>query len=69
MFKVRTTAPVYPEPPYNWNAATKSKFQCTWYCYYRAQEVGFTPPCYGDRATKTYAYTNAKEWLKNFREP
>lgn len=67
MFKVRKCAPVYPEPPYNWDA--ESKFQCTWYTYYRALEVGFTPPCYWDRATHTGSYTNAKEWLNNFREP
>ena len=66
-FTVRKTAPVYPEQPYNWNAA--SKFQCTWYAYYRAQEVGYTPPCYWDRATQTGSYTNAKDWLANYREP
>lgn len=66
-FKVRQTAPVYPEQPYNWSAS--SKFQCTWYAYYRALEVGYTPPCYWDRATKSGSYTNAKDWLANYREP
>lgn len=66
-FQVRKTAPVYPEEPYNWTAA--SKYQCTWYAYYRALEVGFTPPCYWDRATKSGSYTNAKLWLENYREP
>lgn len=26
-------------------------------------------PCYWDRATKSGSYTNAKEWLKEYREP
>ena len=26
-------------------------------------------PCFWDRATKTGSYTNAKEWLANYREP
>lgn len=66
-FEIRKTAPVYPEEPYNWSAA--SKFQCTWYAYYRALECGFTAPCYWDRATRQGSYTNAKLWLENFREP
>lgn len=67
MFKVRKTSPIPPEEPYNWN--TQSKGQCTWYVYYRCLEVGFTPPCWWDRETKTGSYTNAKDWLKNYREP
>lgn len=66
-FKIRKTAPVYPDKPYSWN--TKSTGQCTWYVYYRCIEVGFTPPCWGDRATKSWSYTNAKEWLANYRDP
>ena len=66
-FKVRKIAPVYPEQPYSWDA--QSKGQCTWYAYYRAIEVGFNPPCWWDRATLTGSYTNAKDWLENYRDP
>ncbi len=64
---IRLTAPVYPEQPYNWEAS--SAYQCTWYAFYRAIEEGYSAPCYWDRETKTGSYTNAKDWLKNFREP
>ena len=67
MFKVRKTAPIPPQEPYKWGV--ESEGQCTWYVYYRAIEVGFTPPCYWDRETRTGSYTNAKDWLNNFREP
>lgn len=67
MFKIRTTAPIPPQEPYKWGV--DSEGQCTWYTYYRAIEVGYTPPCYWDRATRTGSYTNAKLWLQNFREP
>lgn len=67
MFKPRTE-PVSPgTQPYNWT--TPTIYQCTWYCYYRALECGMTPPCWWDRATQTGSYTNAKDWLQNFREP
>ena len=67
MFKIRTTPVEQGTQPYNWN--TDSIYQCTWYAYYRALEVGFSAPCYYDRNDKLGSYTNAKEWLKNFREP
>lgn len=67
MFEVRKCAPVPPETPYKWGV--ESEGQCTWYTYYRAIEVGYTPPCYWDRETRTGSYTNAKLWLQNFREP
>lgn len=67
MFKVRKTSPVFPQEPYNWEA--QSRGQCTWYVYYRCLEAGFTAPCWWDRETKTGSYTNAKDWLNNFREP
>ena len=67
MFNVRKTAPVPPQEPYKWGV--ESEGQCTWYAYYRPQEIGYTPPCYWDRKTKTGSYTNAKDWLKNYREP
>ena len=67
MFKVRTTPVEVGTQPYNWDV--DSKYQCTWYCFYRALEVGYSAPCYWDRETRTGSYTNAKEWLKNYREP
>ena len=67
MWKIRTTPVEVGTNPYEWNIP--SVYQCTWYSYYRALEVGFSPPCYWDRATKTGSYANAKEWLKNYREP
>lgn len=57
--------------PYDWNSA--SKFQCTWYAYYRVQEgSGLTqPPCWysGSGSTGTGLYTNAKDWLNHYRTP
>ena len=64
---IRVTSPVYPEKPYAWGVASEG--QCTWYAYWRVQEMGYTPPCYWDRETKTGSYTNAKYWLDNYREP
>lgn len=31
--------------------------------------MGFTPPTYWDRETRTGSYTNAKLWPENYREP
>lgn len=67
MFKPRTEPVPFGLVPYKWGI--ESVYQCTWYCYYRALEVGFSAPTYWDRATKTGSYTNAKEWLKEFRDP
>lgn len=53
--------------PYAWGAYTEG--QCTWYAYWRVQKNGFGPPCYYNRAKKEPAYTDAKEWLDEFREP
>ena len=67
MFKVRTEPVSEGTQPYKWN--TDSIYQCTWFAYYRALEVGFSAPCWWDRNTQTGSYTNAKEWLSNYREP
>lgn len=67
MFTVRTDPVAVGTVPYAWDVP--STYQCTWYSFYRAQEAGFTPPCYYDRATRTGSYTNAKDWLANFCEP
>lgn len=67
MITIRTEPVKVGTQPYDWN--TDTKYQCTWYCYYRALEVGFTPPTYWDRITKVGSYPNAKEWLTNYREP
>lgn len=64
---IRTIPVTEGTQPYNWH--TDSKYQCTWYSFYRALEEGLSAPCYWDRQTMTGSYTNAKEWLKNFREP
>lgn len=67
MFTIRTTAPSYDNPYYP--HGIPSEGQCTYGAFYRCAEVGFTPPCYMDRATRTGSYTNAKLWLENYREP
>lgn len=67
MFKPRTEPVPYGLEPYKWGI--QSVYQCVWYCFYRALECGFSAPCYWDRETKQGSYTNAKEWLKNYRDP
>lgn len=67
MFKPRTSPVEVGTVPYNWTA--ESIYQCTWYAYYRALEVGFSAPCWWDRATKTGSYTNAVDWLVEYRDP
>lgn len=64
---IRTTPVEYGTKPYAWNIP--SVFQCTWYSYFRAIERNLSAPCYFDRETKSGSYTNAKDWLKNYREP
>lgn len=64
---IRTTPVSEGTKPYAWGV--ESVYQCTWYSYYRALENGMSAPCYWDRATKTGSYTNAKDWLENYREP
>lgn len=71
----RTTAPTSGTSPYDWNSA--SIYECTWYAYWRVQEGGstqdgaYTPPCWysGSGSSGYGAYTNAKEWLNNYRDP
>lgn len=67
MFKIRTEPVIEGTVPYAWDVA--SIYQCTWYAYYRALEVGFSAPTWWDRETRTGSYTNAKEWLENYRDP
>ena len=64
---IRKSPVTYGAPPYNWNV--KSIYQCTWYAFYRSLEKNMTAPCYWDRNTKQGTYTNAKDWLANYREP
>lgn len=64
---IRTAPVAEGTQPYRWDIP--SVYQCTWFGYYRALEQGFSAPTYWDRETKTGSYTNAKEWLKNWREP
>lgn len=71
----RTTAPTSGTSPYDWSSG--SIYECTWYAYWRVQEGGstqdgaYTPPCWfeGSGSSGYGAYTNAKEWLNNYRDP
>ena len=69
MFTPRTTPLIEGELPWKWEI--DSVYQCTWWVYYRCLSVGFSPPCwydgYGDSGIGSY--TNAKEWIKNIRDP
>ena len=67
MWTPRTQAVKQGEQPFAWGV--ESVYQCTWFCYYEALWHGMSAPCYWDRATKSGSYTNAKEWLKEYREP
>lgn len=67
MFTPRTTPVEAGTQPYVWNIP--SVYQCVWYAYYRCLEVGFSPCEWWDRATQTGSYTNAKDWLANYRDP
>lgn len=67
MFKIRTEPVPYGLEPYKWDIP--SVYQCVWYVFYRVLECGFSPVEWWDRATKTGSYTNAKEWLKEYRDP
>ena len=67
MWKARTEPVVEGTLPYKWDV--ESVYQCTWYGYFRALECGLSAPTWWDRATKTGSYTNAKDWLENYRDP
>lgn len=67
MFKIRTEPVKEGTQPYAWNV--QSVYQCVWYVFYRVLECGFSPIEWWDRATQTGSYTNAKEWLKEYRDP
>lgn len=67
MFKIRTKPVEVGTVPYAWGVA--SVYQCTWYAYYRALEVGFSAPTWWDRLTQQGSYPNAKDWIENFRDP
>lgn len=67
MFTPRTTPLTYGEEPWKWDV--ESVYQCTWYCFWRFYSVFKAYPTYWDRETQTGSYTNAKDWLKNFRDP
>ena len=66
MFTPRTSPVAQGEEPFAWNVP--SVYQCTWFCY--GESIRFASPCcWWDRATKTGSYTNAKDWLENYRDP
>ena len=67
MWKPRTAPVEYGEQPFAWDVP--SQYECTWFAYYEAIRCGMTPPCWWDRATQTGSYTNAKDWLINYRDP
>ena len=67
MWTPRTTPVKEGEQPFAWGIP--SVWQCTWFCYFEAERCGLGFPCYFDRATKTGSYTNAKDWLKEYRDP
>lgn len=67
MFTPRTEPVPYGLTPYKWDIT--SVYQCVWYVFYRVLECGYSPVEWWDRATQTGSYTNAKEWLKEYRDP
>lgn len=72
MFKIRTTPVEVGTKPYAWGADVHSKYECTWYCYGRCQEaMAVSAPCwYEGSGSKGYgSYTDAKDWLKCYRDP
>ena len=71
MFTPRTSPVEYGTKPYAWNISPEKIYQCVWFAYYRSLEAGFSAPCWyeGSGETGYGAYTNAKEWLKNYRSP
>ena len=64
---IRTSPVEYGTPPYNWSS--NYKWECTFYAYYRCGEEGLPYPTWWDRATETGSFTNAKDWLENYRDP
>lgn len=68
---IRESPVIQGTQPYDWSSATK--FQCTWYAYYRVQEGSglAEPPCwYSGSGSSGYGlYTNAKDWLDHYRDP
>lgn len=67
MWTPRTTPVKQGEQPFAWNVA--SVYQCTWFCYFEAAWHSLPFPCWFDRATQIGSYTNAKDWLENYRDP
>ncbi len=67
MFTPRTTPVKEGEEPYAWGVP--SVYQCTWFSYFRSFSALGSYPCFWDRETKTGSYTNAKDWLENYRDP
>lgn len=65
---IRTTPVEYGTFPYDWK---NNIYQCVWYAYFRCGEKSLPYPCwYEGSGTEGYgAYTNAKEWIKNYRSP
>lgn len=71
MFTPRTTPLTVGEQPWNWSPNCDSKFQCTWWAFYRCISLSYSPCCWyeGSGNDGFGSYTNAKDWLKNFRSP
>lgn len=56
-FIPRTSPPTIGEHPY---IKSDNSDQCTYFCYYRATEVGFTKPCH--HYSGKPGFGNAKDW-------
>ena len=69
MNEIRTTPVEVGTKPYFWDV--DSVYQCSWYVYGRCLEKGLPAPCWYDGSGNDGygAYTNGKEWIKNYRSP
>lgn len=69
MFTPRTTPVKEGEKPFAWDVP--SVYQCTWFAYYESLFHNLSAPCWFDGSgSEGYgSYTNAKEWLKHYRDP
>lgn len=66
---IRTTPVQVGNPSYDWGS--EYKWNCSWYCYGRCNENGLPYPCWfeGHGDDGYGAYTDAKEWVNNYRSP
>jgi hypothetical protein len=69
MWTPRTQAVKEGEKPFIFGI--DSVYECTWFCYYEALWHSLSAPCwYEGSGSKGYgSYTDAKDWLKCYRDP